>query len=482
MAQVTVTPAPSCSMPVTRCPQRTSISGCGGDPLVEQLLGLALRDVHERRERGAATVGELVAEQLVVAVEGAGRGPGDAAAGDLGADADGVPDVEDVALLADRLAADQVALGAAVEDDDAQAPAGEQQRGRLADRAAAQHEHRGLEGGMVIVRVSPAARPTPARSRSAVQMTGRSMPPNSSQRRCTSKGRQCSKIGQLPYLGASAAWVAAKASLRRAAGAVGVADGALHGEQEVAGLLDGGVDLVPAAGDRAPATDQLLSAEGLDPVEGVGRPVEVERVAGVQRRLGLDQVAGEEDLVLGEPGDDVALGVPAAEELQHQLAPVTAELDGELVAEGHGRPGEAGDGLGLLEQPRHPAVLALPVLLAALGDEVLGLLGADDDLGVERAGAEHADGVVVAEHQVADRLVGVLAQLGQPPAGRDGSGQASKQTRKSSPSMAPRLGSPSAVSAYTPSARTSRVCSLTPRSAEEAKDLAAMRAPGGCVL
>ena len=143
----------------------------------------------------------------------------------------------------------------------------------------------------------------------------------------------------------------------------------------------------------------------------------MERVARVQRRLGLDQVAGEEDLVLGQPGDDVALGVPAAEELQHQLAAVTTELDGELVAEGHGRPGEAGDGLGLLEQPRHPAVLALPVLLAALGDEVLGLLGADDDLGVEGARAEHADGVVVAEHQVADRLVGVLAQLGQPPAG-----------------------------------------------------------------
>jgi len=39
---------------------------------------------------------------------------------------------------------------------------------------------------------------------------------------------------------------------------------------------------------------------------------------------------------------------------------------------------------------------------------------------------------------------------------------ASKQTRKSSPSMAPTLGSPSAVSAYTPSDSTSSVCSFRP--------------------
>src|SRR5262245_37628432 len=43
------------------------------------------------------------------------------------------------------------------------------------------------------------------------------------------------------------------------------------------------------------------------------------------------------------------------------------------------------------------------------------------------------------------------------------------QTRKSSPSTAPTLGSPSAVSAYTPSASTSSVSVFSDRSAEEAK-------------
>src|SRR3954454_23359861 len=202
--------------------------------------------------------------------------------------------------------------------------------------------------------------------------------------------------------------------LEGAAGAVHVADGALHGEQEVAGLLDAGVHLVAAPRDLPAAADQLLGAEGLDPVEGAGGPVEVERVAGIERGLRLDQVAGEDDLLLRQPGHDVALGVPAAEELQHQLAAVDAEGDGELVAEGQRRPGQAGDRLGLLEQPRHPAVLALPVLLTTLGDQVLRLLGADDHLGVERGGAQHAYSVVMRQDQVADRLVGVLAQLRQP--------------------------------------------------------------------
>ena len=66
---------------------------------------------------------------------------------------------------------------------------------------------------------------------------------------------------------------------------------------------------------------------------------EVEGVACVERSLGLHQVAGEDDLLLGQPGDDVALGVPPAQELQHELAAVAAELDGELVSAGQRRPG-----------------------------------------------------------------------------------------------------------------------------------------------
>jgi hypothetical protein len=147
----------------------------------------------------------------------------------------------------------------------------------------------------------------------------------------------------------------------------------------------------------------------------------VEGVAGVERCLGLDEVTGEHDPVLGQPGDDVALGVASAEVLQDEVTAVAAERDDISVGEREGRPGETRDAVGLLEQPWHPAVFAGPVLHPALLDEEPGALVGDDLVGLEGARAEHAHRVVVRQHEVADRLVGVLAQLDQPvPSGRRG--------------------------------------------------------------
>ena len=92
-------------------------------------------------------------------------------------------------------------------------------------------------------------------------MRGQSMPSNSSHRRWTSNGRQCSKIGHAPNFGASAAWVASKASLSVPPRGVHLADLLAHDEQEVAGLLDGGVDRLAPARHRAAAADQGLGAE-----------------------------------------------------------------------------------------------------------------------------------------------------------------------------------------------------------------------------
>src|SRR3546814_6488760 len=56
-----------------------------------------------------------------------------------------------------------------------------------------------------------------------------------------------------------------------------------------------------------------------------------------------------------------------------------------------------------------------------------------------------------------------------------GVASAAKHTTKSSPSIAPRLGAPAAVRAYTPSASTSRVWSFAARSADEANGLLDIR-------
>ena len=212
--------------------------------------------------------------------------------------------------------------------------------------------------------------------------------------------------------------------LEGAAGTVRISDRALHGEEEVAGLLDGGVDLRPATRDGSSPADELLRAEGLDPVQGVGGPVEVECVPGVEGGLGLDQVAGEEDLVLKEIPATMSPSVwprPRNSSTRSPRSPPSSIVSlSRKVIVGQVRPGM--DSGSSKSRGIRPYSLS-PVLLPALGDQVLGLLGADDDLGVERAGTRRADGVVVAEHQVAHRLAGVLAELAQPTAGRNRRGQ-----------------------------------------------------------
>jgi len=50
----------------------------------------------------------------------------------------------------------------------------------------------------------------------------------------------------------------------------------------------------------------------------------------------------------------------------------------------------------------------------------VGVVVRDDDLGVERGRTQHPDRVVVREHQVPHRLVGVLTQLREPVLRGDG--------------------------------------------------------------
>ena len=198
-AQLSRTPPASWAMSVTRWPQRRSTSGSAAIRSSRICSVRRLRDVHERRERRAAGLGEGVAEQLGVAVEGARRGPGDALGRDLLAGPDRGPDVQHVALLADGLGPDGVPLRALIEHDRRHAPAGQQQRGGLPDRAGAEHHHRRLRPGCRRVHLAhPCSCAQTSWSRSAVQITGRSTPDSSSQTRETSNGRQCSKIGHLP--------------------------------------------------------------------------------------------------------------------------------------------------------------------------------------------------------------------------------------------------------------------------------------------
>src|SRR5699024_10984459 len=85
--------------------------------------------------------------------------------------------------------------------------------------------------------------------------------------------------------------------LEGAAAFVDGADLVDHHVEEVAGLFDGGFDLVAASADGSASADEHRGVEGLDPVEGGPCPVLVEGIAGVESGLCFDEVTCEEDLV-----------------------------------------------------------------------------------------------------------------------------------------------------------------------------------------
>src|SRR5438552_3147714 len=130
-------------------------------------------------------------------------------------------------------------------------------------------------------------------------------------------------------------------------------------------------------------------------------------VAGVDAGGEFHQVAREEHALRRYPHDRVARGVPGAglADLHFELA----EPDRELAAERERRPRKTGNGMRAAEEPREAADLAPHVLRAALADELEGGIARNDVLGAIGRGAEHADGVVVREHDIADRLGRQLA-------------------------------------------------------------------------
>ncbi len=114
------------------------------DALQEQLLDLGLADVHERRVVLAAAAGQLHAEQLTGAVVRAPDVPLDPPPGDPLADADPSPDLQRLALHAERLGSLAHVPGRLLEERDAHAVLGEARGQGQANRSGA--DDRDLRG------------------------------------------------------------------------------------------------------------------------------------------------------------------------------------------------------------------------------------------------------------------------------------------------------------------------------------------------
>eukprot|EP01042_Synura_sphagnicola_P013857 gene13858-biopygen14023 len=142
--------------------------------------------------------------------------------------------------------------------------------------------------------------------------------------------------------------------------------------EEGARALDAVGDHAAIGQRRAPARHHRSRCESGERIER-RRPVGEMGVAAIGRRAVFDEVAGEDHIGVGHPGDDVARGVAAAEPHQSNFA--AAQPDRGVVREGRGRPGQARtDRIGTLKEPREAADLARLVLLAALDGLAYGSL------------------------------------------------------------------------------------------------------------
>ncbi len=174
-----------------------------GEALEQHLLDLGLVDVDEGREVVPRGARQADLEELAPAEVGAPQVPLHPALRHPLADPQPRPDLERLALHAERLAPLAGVLRVLLEEQDRYAVLRQAPGQGHPDRSGPDHGDLRVErpcpGPPAAGRGHQAVRASQtARSRSTVQMRGWSIPSSSSQARCTLKGMVCSKMGKLP--------------------------------------------------------------------------------------------------------------------------------------------------------------------------------------------------------------------------------------------------------------------------------------------
>ena len=176
--------------------------------------------------------------------------------------------------------------------------------------------------------------------------------------------------------------------------------GAVH---EITRILDGRrYHVLPHQRIAAPGCNGIHLERG----DGVQRiaPIAEMPVAAIAGRVVFHDITREHHVLIRHMDHDIARRVRAAQ--MHQVDPAVAQIDGHVIAEGRGGPSQAGDALMPLEQARETLELAVPILLTTLHHHGAGLVAHDDLTGPKGGCAQHAHGVVMGQHHMADRLVG----------------------------------------------------------------------------
>ena len=95
----------------------------------------------------------------------------------------------------------------------------------------------------------------------------------------------------------------------------------------------------------------------------------------------------------------------------HEIHAAVTQMHGHAVVEGGGGVGEAWDAFMPLEQAREPLELGVPVLLSALHHHAARGFSHDDLVRAIGRGPQHAHGVIMRQHHMADRFVCNAADL-----------------------------------------------------------------------
>ena len=127
-------------------------------------------------------------------------------------------------------------------------------------------------------------------------------------------------------------------------------------------------------------------------------------VAAVASGVVFDDVAGEHDVLIRHIDHRIPCRMGATQ--LHNIDPAFAQIDAHPPVEGGGGPCQARDAFMAFEQTRETVELAVPVFLTPLCDHRAGLFGHDDLLRAKCRRPQHAYGVVVGQHHMADRFVG----------------------------------------------------------------------------
>ena len=185
-------------------------------------------------------------------------------------------------------------------------------------------------------------------------------------------------------------------------------NGAIHVADEGAGFRETFQALFRCHKGVAATRDQFFRLHSNQVINGRW-PIFKIGITGVRCCTKLDQITTEQDFILGQPGDGVTFGVTTANLFQLNFN--GAKPDSHFAGEGLSRPRQAGYAFNGIKQTREALIFRFVILLAALNNQITGIVTGNDMLWLIAGRAQNPDRMVMGQHNKFNRQVSHRADL-----------------------------------------------------------------------